>query len=136
MNEFTGDLEKLYEQHAIEWLGYVDRLDMPVLYGSCKLFVYPSYFEGYGMPVAEAMACGAPVACGDRTSLPEVGGDAPLYFDPFDEDAIANAIKEALGDSEKLQALHDKSLAQAKTFLSWDEVAARYLEILKPWLKG
>ena len=134
MPEFEKSLERLHQKHAIEWTGYVDRLDMPALYNLCELFVYPSYFEGYGMPVAEAMASGAPVACGDRTSLPEVAGDAAVCFDPFDEEAIAAAIGNTLSDTALCASLREQSRARAETFLSWDAVATRYLDVMKPWL--
>lgn len=134
MPEFNSKLDELHQRHAIEWTGYVDRLDMPALYNLCELFVYPSYFEGYGMPVAEAMAAGAPVACADRTSLPEVADEAAVYFDPYDEDAIAEALRNTLADSALREELREKSRNRAESFLSWDGVAGRYLDLLQPWL--
>lgn len=122
--ELVANLQR--DGHLI-YTGYVDRTDMPAIYDQCELFVYPSYFEGYGMPVAEAMACGAPVVCAGTTSLPEVGGDAALYFDPLDIDSIALAISGTLADKDALAAMRAKSLEQSETYLSWDEFASRVL---------
>lgn len=129
MEEFDQKLSRLQVRDEIIWTGYIDRSDMPALYAMSQLFVYPSYFEGYGMPVAEAMACGAPVVCGNLTSLPEVAGDAAVYCDPLSTESIAEAILNTVTDFELLQQLREKSLQQAQTYLSWNEVADRYLEI-------
>ncbi len=80
----------------ILFTGYVDGVDLPDLYCGADLFVFPSLFEGFGMPILEAMACGVPVACSDISSLPEVAGDAAVYFDPSDESSIANVLKDML----------------------------------------
>lgn len=81
---------------------YVDSVDLVRLYNAAKLFVYPSFFEGFGIPPLEAMACGTPVVVANATSLPEVVGDAGIYFDPFNVDDIKEAIKKMLTD-EKLR---------------------------------
>ncbi len=73
--------------------GYVPEKDLPALYSGATCFVYPSYFEGFGLPPLEAMQCGAPVIVGNQTSLPEVVGDAAVLVDPFDVDAMATAIE-------------------------------------------
>ncbi|MGH9900326.1 MAG: glycosyltransferase family 4 protein [Pyrinomonadaceae bacterium] len=107
--------------HTI-FTGYVSEGDLPALYTGAKCFVYPSYFEGFGLPPLEAMQCGTPVVTGDRTSLPEVVGDAGLMVDPFDIGAIAGAVERLL-DSPALRAeLRAKGLARAKIF-SWRENA-------------
>ena len=81
---------------------YVDSVDLVRLYNAAKLFVYPSFFEGFGIPPLEAMACGTPVVVANATSLPEVVGDAGIYFDPFNVEDIKEAIKKMLTD-EKLR---------------------------------
>lgn len=127
----VGDdwLRALDIEQDVVWTGYVDRLDMPALYGMSEVFVYPSYFEGYGMPVAEAMACGAAVVCGDRTSLPEVGGEAAVYFDPHSTESLCEALRGVLHDPARIQELRQRSSEHAQSYLSWQDVADRFLEI-------
>ena len=102
--------------------GYVSEGDLPALYTGAILFVYPSYFEGFGLPPLEAMQCGTPVLTGDRTSLPEVVGDAALTVDPFDETAIAAGLERLLDDSELRARLRVKGLERARLF-DWHETA-------------
>ena len=87
-------------KEAVVLTGYVPESDLPALYSGSLCFVYPSYFEGFGLPPLEAMKCGAPVIVGNRTSLPEVVGDAALMVDPFDVEAIGAAIKRLINDSD------------------------------------
>jgi glycosyltransferase involved in cell wall biosynthesis len=84
--------------------------------------VYPSFFEGFGLPVLEAMQCGTPVIAGNRTSIPEVVGDAGLLVDPFDQNALARALAQVIDDSDLAAELRVKGLARAKQF-SWHETA-------------
>jgi alpha-1,3-rhamnosyl/mannosyltransferase len=134
--EFGETLNRLHDAHRVEWIGYVDRGDMPALYQASTLFVYPSYFEGYGMPVAEAMASGAAVVCGNLTSLPEVAGDAAEYCDPFSVESIVAALRRVLDDPAHAEALRARSLEQARSYLSWDDVADAYLKVVDPVLNG
>ena len=106
----------------IRFTGYVPEADLPFLYSGARCFVYPSYFEGFGLPVLEAMQCGTPVIAGNRTSLPEVVGDAGLLVDPFDETALALAIARVIEDSNLAEELRVKGLERAKQF-SWHETA-------------
>ena len=108
--------------------GYVDEADLPALYTGALSFAYPSYFEGFGLPPLEAMRCGTPVVAGDRTSLPEVVGDAALLVDPFDEDAITFALARLIDDNELRAELRCKGLARAAHF-SWRASARRTLEV-------
>lgn len=123
----------MYEQvfQAVERLGLRGRVlfpdfilddDLPALYAGATLFVYPSLYEGFGLPVAEALACGAPVVSSNAASLPEVAGDAALYFDPRDVDAMTEAIRRALSDDALRADLRLRGLAQAKRF-SWEKAA-------------
>jgi glycosyltransferase involved in cell wall biosynthesis len=116
----------------VHFSGYVPDEDLVALYSSAFAVTMPSYSEGFGLPAVEAMACGAPVLASDRGSLPEVIGDAGLYFDPFDVESISKAIIEMAGnDSLRLQ-LSSNALARAKTF-TWQhaaQVTLTYLEAM------
>ncbi|KPL88391.1 glycosyltransferase family 4 protein [Ardenticatena maritima] len=103
--------------------GYVADAFLPALYNLADLVVYPSHYEGFGLPVLEAMACGTPVVTGRNTSLPEVGGDAVLYVDDVeDEEALAEAMHRALNDKELRAELRQKGLEHAKRF-TWERAA-------------
>jgi glycosyltransferase involved in cell wall biosynthesis len=106
----------------IKILGHVNQEEIVNRYNLADFSIYPSLYEGFGLPIIEAMSCGAPVACANNTSLPEVAGDAALLFDALDEDSIANAILR-LAQDEKLRGRYaTKSLDQAKKF-SWQRTA-------------
>lgn len=110
--------------------GYVPETDLPALYSGAICFIYPSYFEGFGLPPLEAMKCGAPVIVGNQTSLPEVVGDAAVLMDPFDVDAIAAALARVVSDSDLRAQLSVKGLARAQLF-NWQETARQTLAIYK-----
>ncbi|HEX7176429.1 MAG TPA: glycosyltransferase family 1 protein [Pyrinomonadaceae bacterium] len=116
--------------HRTIFTGYVSEDDLPALYTGALCFAYPSYFEGFGLPVLEAMACGAPVLAGDRTSLPEVVGDAGLLVDPFDTGAIARSLARLIEDAELRAALRVKGLERARQF-DWRETARSTLGIYR-----
>lgn len=106
----------------ILFTGYVPEPDLVGLYSGAICFVYPSYFEGFGLPVVEAMQCGVPVIAGNRTSLPEIVGDAGLLFDPFDTSALVKALTQVINDSGCRAALRIKGLERAKDF-NWRKTA-------------
>lgn len=108
---------------ALVLTGYVADEDLLALYRLCDLFVFPSWHEGFGLPVLEAMSVGAPVAVADSSSLPEVVGDAGVRFDPHDTDAIARAISDTLADPSLLAKLREAGLERSRGF-SWDRTAA------------
>ncbi len=108
--------------------GYVPESDLPALYSGSLCFVYPSYFEGFGLPPLEAMKCGAPVIVGNKTSLPEVVGDASLMVDPFDVEAIAGAMQRLIADSDFRSELRLKGLERA-THFDWKETARQTLAV-------
>ncbi len=110
--------------------GYVPETDLPALYSGAICFVYPSFFEGFGLPPLEAMKCGTAVITGDRTSLPEVVGDSGVLVNPFDIDAISSAIAMMVDDSSLRSRLRIKSLNRARLF-DWRETAKRTLEVYK-----
>lgn len=106
--------------------GYVTDEELVQLYNLCRLYVFPSWHEGFGLPALEAMACGAPVIGANTSSLPEVIGLDDALFDPFDVAAIAEKIAQALQDESFRSMLREHGLQQAKNF-SWDETAKRAL---------
>lgn len=111
----------------IIFTGYVPERDLPALYTGAICFVYPSYFEGFGLPVVEAMQCGAPVIAGNQTSLPEVVGDAGVLVDPFDEKELAQAIARVIDNPDFRSQLRVKGLARAKNF-NWTNTARLTLQ--------
>ncbi len=114
----------------VRFIGEVDNADMPALYSACDLFVFPSLHEGFGLTPLEAMACGAPVACSNTSSLPEVAGDAALLFDPTDTAQIAAACARVLGDAALRADLRQRSLRQAARF-SWRSTAEATLAVYR-----
>ncbi len=107
---------------------FIEDEDKPAIYSGASLFVFPSLYEGFGLPPLEAMGCGAPVVCSNRTSLPEVVGDAAISVDPQDTQALVEAMHQILSD-ETLQAdLRARSLRQAAKF-SWRKTAQETLAV-------
>lgn len=107
--------------------GQVPLDDLVCLYTGATAFCFPSFYEGFGLPVLEAMACGCPVIASNTSSLPEVAGDAALLVPPRDIDAWTSAIRQVLDDEELQQAMRIRGYDRAKTF-SWSNAADRYLE--------
>jgi glycosyltransferase involved in cell wall biosynthesis len=108
---------------------------LPALYSAAELFVYPSLYEGFGLPVVEAMACGTPVVTSTTSSLPEVAGDAALLADPRDADALAAAIERALGDPDLRAALAARGRTRARHF-SWQRCARETLAVYEEALRS
>jgi alpha-1,3-rhamnosyl/mannosyltransferase len=111
-------------QGMVRHIGYVDPRDRRALYAGARLLVQPSFDEGFGIPVLEAMSLGVPVVAANRGSLPQVVGDAGPLVDPEDPAAIANAIARLLSDDAYAAACAAKGLVRARTF-RWDETAHR-----------
>ncbi len=121
-------------EQYVHFLGFVPLTDLPWLYNAASLFVYPSVYEGFGLPVAEAMACGTPVITSSVSSLPEVAGDAAWMVDPDDSEALALAMTAVLNDSERSDAMRTAGLTHAAQF-RWtataDATAAVYAHALE-----
>lgn len=109
--------------------GFVPKIVLPDLYCGADLFVFPSLYEGFGLPVLEAMSCGVPVACSNTSSLPEVAGDAARLFNPYDDEAIEAALQALLTDDDARRDLADRGIERSKQF-TWAATAARTLDVL------
>lgn len=116
-----------YRQDII-FTGYLPDDVLAALYRRCQVFVYPSLYEGFGLPVLEAMACGAPVITSNCSSLPEVAGNAAILVDPYSIDGIRTAIERISNSEELRQSLRQQGENRAKSF-SWDRTAAMTLEV-------
>jgi glycosyltransferase involved in cell wall biosynthesis len=123
-------IKELELSEAVIVTGYVPENDLPALYSGALCFIYPSYFEGFGLPPLEAMQCGVPVIAGDRTSLPEVVGDAGILVDPYDVGALAAALEKVVSDPNLRSELSVKGLARAKLF-EWRETARQTLAVYR-----
>ncbi len=124
-NLFPADLKD-----RIIFTGYVPDSVLALLYAGAGVFVYPSYYEGFGLPVLEAMACGCPVICSNEASLPEVAEDAAAYCGPDDAGCLADSIREILGSEALYKEMSRKSLIQAKKF-SWIQTAEKTLKVFE-----
>jgi len=116
-------VERLGIQEHVLFLGAVADEDLPGLYSGAYCFVFPSLYEGFGLPVLEAMACGTPVACSNVASLPEVAGDAALLFDPHEVECIQGALVQLLDDAMLREDFAARGHKQAMSF-SWKRTAA------------
>lgn len=122
------------KQTSIHLLGYVEEYDRPALYSGARSFVYPSFYEGFGMPVLEAMACGTPVIASHTSSLGEVVGNAGLLINPHRSDELATALHVLTSDHSLHQKLSTQSLVQAKKF-SWEKSAETLEKLFKKWTR-
>jgi len=123
-DEIYAQVERLGLRDEVIFPGYVPETELPLWYNAADLFVYPSLYEGFGMPPLEAMACGTPVVVSNTSSLPEVVGDAALTVDPQDPQALADAMLEALHDPQTHQRLREAGPARAGHY-TWADTAAR-----------
>ncbi|TAN71212.1 MAG: glycosyltransferase family 1 protein, partial [Magnetospirillum sp.] len=114
----------------VNFLGHVAPEDLARLYRECRVFAFPSTVETFGNPLVEALACGAPVACSNRTAMPEIAGDAVEFFDPEDAGSMLAAIERLLTDEARCAELSRLAVARASHF-SWERSAAEVAAILK-----
>jgi glycosyltransferase involved in cell wall biosynthesis len=118
----------------VSFFPHVAHAILPEVYAAADLMVMPSFIEGFGLPVLEAMACGTPVVCSRAASLPEVGGDAVEYFEPPSVEDLAAAMEGVLSSTERQAELRRKGLERSKLF-SWEECARRTLEVYRKVLQ-
>jgi glycosyltransferase involved in cell wall biosynthesis len=122
------EAEKLGVLSDIVHLGYVSFRDLPAMFNGARLLVFPSFFEGFGIPVLEAMGTGLPIACADATSLPEVAGDAAVYFDPNDPEDMAEKIH-CLNEDEDLRERLIRRGFERSALFSWERAAGETLKV-------
>ncbi len=126
-DELPGHVARLGIEERVVFSGYIqDRTLFPALYSAADAFLFPSWYEGFGLPILEAMACGCPVISSNTSSLPEVGGDAPYYVAPEDTDALTTAIEQLAADRAMRRRMREKGLLRARCF-SWNTCAEQTL---------
>jgi glycosyltransferase involved in cell wall biosynthesis len=129
---FAGEVKEAARQSGvagrIQFIGFVSDSELLQLYNACELFAFPSFYEGFGLPVLEAMACGRAVVCSNTTSLPEVADSAALLFDPYAIDEIVRAMADLLLDAE-LRARMERLGSQRAAHFSWQRTAQKTLDV-------
>lgn len=128
VGEIDATFERLALHEHVRFTGYLDDADLPALYSAAAAFVFPSLYEGFGLPPLEAMACGAPVITSNVSSLPEVVGDAALLADPRSIDELTDAICRVLDDPTLAQTLRRRGQARAQHF-TWSRAARETLAV-------
>lgn len=128
--QLTEDISVAESQGWLKFLGYVREAELPHLYAGARLFVYPSIYEGFGLPPIEAMATGTPVIVADRSCLPEICGDAARYIDPDDVAAFSFAIEQSLCDDQWRSATRSRGIARADLY-QWGRCVADTVEVYK-----
>lgn len=119
---------------AGETIPFVLRTELPYLYNAAEILLYPSLYEGFGLPVLEAMACGVPVITSDNSSLKEVGGEAVVYADPHDPESLAKTVQNVMEDTNLQNTLSQKGLERSKHF-SWEKCTEETVKIYKELAK-
>lgn len=123
-------LAEAQKYESVRLLGFVEDEDLPALYRGANVFAFTSLYEGFGLPVLEAMACGTPVVCSNTSSLPEVAGDSALLVDPQSPDELIEAMIRAFGDEGLREEMVDRGLAQAAGF-TWERSARQLLGVIE-----
>jgi alpha-1,3-rhamnosyl/mannosyltransferase len=134
MEEFSAATRQMFDRGEVRMLGYVPQADLPTLYAGARLFVYPSIYEGFGLPPLEAMACGTPVIVSNRASLPEVVGNAGILVDPMDDAIIAQQMSAVLENDGLYQKLSEAGVKQAKSF-TWRNCATGTMAVYQKVLE-
>lgn len=131
--EIITEVQRQGLESRVRFLGFVEEADLPLLYNLATVFVYPSLYEGFGLPVLEAMACGVPVVASLRSALPEVVGSAGRLIDPLDVEAMAGALTQLLDNEALRHRLAAAGLAQAARF-SWTKTAEQLVALYQKLL--
>lgn len=127
-DDFLAQLDRSPVKHAVIFPGWVSDADLPAVYAGSAAVAFPSDFEGFGLPVLEGMACGAPVLCSNTSSLPEIAGDAALLVDPADTGAITAGLRRILCEPQLSAELRRRGREQAARF-SWERAAAETVKV-------
>jgi len=134
---YTPGLKRLVKERQISdrviFLDYIPEADLPILLNQALALVFPSLWEGFGLPVLEAMACGTPVITSNQSALPEVAGDAALLVDPYSIETIAAAMKSIARNPDLWQQLSTAGLAQAHRF-SWEKTGEQTANVISKFL--
>lgn len=133
--DFFRHLETLPWRDRVLRTGFVQEADLPAVYAGARLTVQPSLYEGFGLPVLEAMACGCPVCASDASSLPEVGGEAARYFHPRNTEEMTRCIRHVLRHPQLRQEMVDKGLSRVESF-SWKSTAQQTLALYERMMDG
>jgi glycosyltransferase involved in cell wall biosynthesis len=120
--DIFATIERHQLQNDVRWVGYIPAKDLPLWYNSAEVFIYPSVYEGFGLPVLEAMACGTPIMTSNVSSLPEVAGEVGLTLSPYAVDAWADALNMALHNASWREQASQRGIVQAQQF-SWRSTA-------------
>jgi glycosyltransferase involved in cell wall biosynthesis len=134
MDDFAASLQARGLEQNVRFTGYLNDDELCALYSSCKLFVYPSLYEGFGLPPLEAMACGAPVITSNVASVKEAVGDAARLVDPLNVDDIAKALTELLTDETTRKGFSEAGRKRVKSF-TWERTALKTLEVYRKLLQ-
>lgn len=126
--------EKLNIEDNVIFTGFVETIDLPCFYNCAECFIYPSFYEGFGLPPLESMSCGTPAIVSNVTSMPEILEDAPIYMDPYDVDDMYNKIFMTLNDQSLREKTIKESLKHVKKF-SWENTAKQTLNVINE-IKG
>jgi glycosyltransferase involved in cell wall biosynthesis len=127
---FRAGIEKAGLGETVKVLGYLPFDELPYLYNLARILVFPSLFEGFGIPMLEAMACGCPVACSNATALPEVVGEAGILFDPTSPEDMAEKLWSVWNHPEKRQSMRELGLERVNSF-QWEDTARKTLDIYR-----
>lgn len=127
-------INKLNLEKEVTFAGFIPPKDLPRMYNAADLFVFPSFYEGFGLPPLEAMACGCPVITSNTSSLPEVVGDAGIMVNPYDVDGLANAMYEVLCNDGLKEDMTKKGLNRTKMF-SWERAAKETIKVYEEVMK-
>jgi glycosyltransferase involved in cell wall biosynthesis len=134
-DEIWDQVDRLGLQNRVNLTGYVPEADLPGLLSGALAFVFPSLYEGFGLPVLESMACGTPVVCSNTSSLPEVAGEAALQVDPLDVEAWTGALHQIVTDTGLRSTLVERGLTQMRRF-SWLRCAEETMHVLEDAASG
>ncbi|HAR20459.1 MAG TPA: glycosyltransferase family 1 protein [Cytophagales bacterium] len=132
-NEVIDYIKNHKLEHLVHFTGFVNESDLPILYSAASLFVFPSLYEGFGLPPLEAIACGCPVLCSNMASIPEVCGNSTFYFDAQNTESLTNELEKLLANKELRKTKSDTAKEWIKQY-DWSLTAEKHINIIKEGL--